>query len=70
MALEVRGVPTVVVCTEAFMDAAAAHAATYGCPQARVVAIEHPLAAISPQEVIARADAVIKSLVAQLLGEG
>ncbi len=49
------------------MDSAREHAAVYGCPEARVVAIRHPLAAISPQEVVARADAVIKSIVEQLV---
>jgi hypothetical protein len=65
--LEERGIPTVVLCTEKFMDSAAAHAVAYGLPEARVVAVQHPLAAIAPPEVVARADAVVERIVAQLV---
>jgi hypothetical protein len=64
--LEGRGVPTVVLCTEVFMDSAAEHATAYGLPEARVVAVQHPLAAIAPQAVVERADAVVERIVAQL----
>jgi hypothetical protein len=65
--LEARGVPTVTLCTEAFMDSAAAHARAYGCPDARVVAVQHPLAALAPEAVIQRADAVVEHIITQLL---
>jgi hypothetical protein len=65
--LEGRGIPTVVLCTEVFMDSAAAHAVAYGLPEARVVAVQHPLAAIAPQAVAARAEAVIAGIIAQLV---
>ena len=48
------------------MDSAAEHAAAYGLPEARVVAVQHPLAAISAQAVAARADAVVDRIVEQL----
>jgi hypothetical protein len=67
VALEARGIPTVTLCTEQFMDSAAAHAAAYGLPQARVVAVLHPLAAVTPQEVVARADAVIAQIIERLM---
>jgi hypothetical protein len=65
--LECRGIPTIVLCTEVFMDSVAAHAVAYGIPEARVVAVQHPLAAIAPQDVAARADAVIERIIAQLV---
>ncbi len=65
--LEARGVPTVTLCTTAFMDSAAAHARAYGRPEARVVAVQHPLAALPPADVITRADAVVEQIIAQLL---
>jgi hypothetical protein len=66
--LEDRGIPTVTLCTEVFMDSAAQHAIAYGLPEARVVAVQHPLAAISPQEVAARAEAVVDQVIARLVG--
>jgi hypothetical protein len=65
--LEARGIPTVTLCTEAFMDSAAAHARAYGRPDARVVAVQHPLAALVPEVVLQRADAVVERIIAQLL---
>ena len=65
--LEARGVPTVTLCTEAFMDSAAAHARAYGQAAARVVAVQHPLAALAPEAVVQRADAVVERIIEQLL---
>ncbi len=50
------------------MDSAAAHARAYGRPDARVVAVQHPLAALLvPEAVIQRADAVVERIIEQLL---
>jgi hypothetical protein len=65
--LEERGIPTVTLCTEAFMDSAAAHARAYGRPDARVVAVQHPLAALAPEAVMQRADAVVERIITQLV---
>jgi len=65
--LEARGVPTVTLCTEAFMDSAAAHARAYGRPEARVVAVQHPLAALTPEAVRQRAEAVVERIITQLV---
>ena len=67
MELEARGVPTVTLCTEAFMDSAAAHARAYGRPEARVVAVQHPLAALAPEAVRQRAEAVVERVITQLV---
>jgi len=64
---EARGVPTVMLCTEAFMDSAAAPAYAYRRPETRVVAVQHPLAALAPEEVLQRVDAVVERIIAQLV---
>lgn len=66
-ALEARGVPTITLCTDAFMDSAAAHAQAYGRPDSRVVAVQHPLAALAPEAVRQRADAVVERIIEQLM---
>ena len=45
------------------MDSAAAHARAYGRPDARVVAVQHPLAALAPEAVMQRADAVVERII-------
>ena len=65
--LEVRGAPTVTLCTEAFMDSAAQAHASYGRPDARVVAVQHLLAALAPEAVLQRVDAVVERIIAQLV---
>jgi hypothetical protein len=65
--LEACSVPTVTLCTEAFMDSAAAHARAYGRPDARVVAVQYPLAALAPEAVMRRADAVVERIIEQLI---
>jgi len=49
------------------MDSATAHAQAYGRPEARVVAVQHPLAAIAPEAVVQRADAIIEQIVERLI---
>ena len=49
------------------MDSAAAHARAYGRPEARVVAVQHPLAALTPEAVRQRADAVVERIITQLV---
>ena len=36
-------------------------------PDARVVAVQHPLAALAPETVLRRADAVVDQIIAQLM---
>jgi hypothetical protein len=64
--LEARGVPAVTLCMEALMNAAA-HAYAYESPDARVVAVQHPLAALASEAVLQRADAVVEGIIAQLV---
>jgi hypothetical protein len=65
--LETRGIPTVTLCTDAFLDSAAVHARAYGQPEARVVGVRHPLAAIAPEAIVQRADAVVEQIIERLL---
>jgi hypothetical protein len=66
MALENRGVPTVVICTKPFLDSALVHARTFGRPTFLPVVIPHPLAGLGPVLVRERA-ASIQDIIAAAL---
>ncbi|MEK7807410.1 MAG: hypothetical protein AAB528_06715 [Chloroflexota bacterium] len=59
MALENRGVPTVVVCTKPFLDSALVHARTFGRPNFQPVVIPHPLGGLGPALVRERAASIL-----------
>ena len=64
--LEARGIPTVAIHTEVFMNSAAAHAAAYGRPDYRSVAVRHPIAGLSPEEVHVSADLIVDNIIQEL----
>jgi hypothetical protein len=66
--LEKRGVPTVAIHTTVFMNSADAHAKAYGLPEYTSIAVEHPVSGRPPDEVRAKADAVLKDVVGILTG--
>ncbi len=66
MALENRGIPTVVVCTGPFEDSALLHARTFGRPRFQPVIISHPLGSLEPEMVRERAAAIQDQIVAAL----
>jgi hypothetical protein len=66
--LESRGVPTVAIHTEVFMNSAIAHSAAFGRPDLQFVAVEHPIAAVSDDELKCRATALVNSVAAILVG--
>lgn len=68
LALEDRGIPTVLLCTEAFMDSARQHAEMYGNPDYQAVQVRHPIASLQPEEVNARADEAWERITARLVG--
>ncbi len=70
LAFEDRGIPTVLLCTEPFMDSAREHAQVYGNPDYQAVRVGHPLASLRPEEVQARADETLERIVAALTGKG
>jgi hypothetical protein len=53
--LEGRGVPSVVLGTDAFISLARAQSATHGLPHLSVVLVPHPIGGIDPKLVIAKA---------------
>ena len=68
--LEDRGVRTVVIHTQVFLNAAPAHAQALGRPDfTGSVAVHHPVAALPRDEARRRADEVIPAVVAALLGQ-
>ena len=69
VALEDRGVRTVVVHTQAFRSAAAQHIVSLGRPDyAGSVYLQHPVAALDPAAIERRVAAVTPDIVAALLG--
>jgi hypothetical protein len=66
LALEAAGIPAVVVCTDAFRVTADAMAALQGSPGYHYVQIQHPVAALGPDELRQRAIAALPEIVATL----
>ena len=66
MALENRGVPTVVVCTSPFLDSAHIHARILGRPDFQPIVVAHPLGGLKPEQVSQRAAAAEEQIVAAL----
>ena len=65
--LEQRGIPTAVVGTEPFLDEALEQARVLGMPDYRVVAIAHPVQVATTDQLEARADAALATIVSRLL---
>lgn len=55
MALENRGIPTIVICTEPFLNSAYMHAKVFGRKDFQPLGIPHPLGGINPEAVSQRA---------------
>jgi hypothetical protein len=64
--LEKRGIPTAVICSDAFISLARAISRAKGIPAPRLVVIPHPLAGITPTEVQKKADDAMNAIVAIL----
>jgi hypothetical protein len=69
LAFEDRGIPTVLLCTEPFMNSARDHAEAFGSPDYQAVQVRHPLASLTPEQVRARADEAIGGVIASLTGQ-
>jgi hypothetical protein len=69
LAFENRGIPTVLLCTEPFMDSARNHAEACGHPDYQAVQVRHPLASLTPQQARARADEDLECVIAILTGQ-
>lgn len=69
MALERLGTPTVLICTDVFAGLAEVIARQAGLPTIRIAEVEHPIGGQPPQQIAAKADAVVKSVVAHFVGD-
>jgi hypothetical protein len=68
--LESRGVPTAVICSDAFGASADAIASLRGAPGYRYVTTRHPVAVLTPDEVRDRARQVLPDVVSLLVAGG
>jgi hypothetical protein len=66
--LESLGIAAVPVATHEFMTAARAQAGALGRADLDAVYVEHPIQDQTPEEIAAKAEAVIESIVSALLG--
>jgi len=64
--LEAAGVPTVLLVTQPFLPMATGAASARDLPDARIVAVPHPLGGIDEDAVATRADAVIDAVLERL----
>jgi hypothetical protein len=69
VALEERGIPTVLLCTAPFMNSARDHAEAFGNPDYQAVQVRHPLASLTPEQARARADEALAGVIAILTGQ-
>jgi hypothetical protein len=67
LTLEAMGIPTVAVATTEFRTAARAQAAALGRGDFDAVYVRHPIQDQTPDEIAARADAVLEEIVARLV---
>ena len=66
--LEARGIPTAAIHTEVFTNSAIAHGAAFGRPDMKFGEVEHPIAAVSDDELKRRAHAVVDRVAGILTG--
>jgi hypothetical protein len=67
IAFEERNIPTAVLATEVFLNAAIAQAEALGMPSFQVISVPHPVQNLTPEEVRQRADNVIEEVVRKLI---
>jgi hypothetical protein len=63
-------VPTVVVGTDEFLQLAQLESKARGMPDLRLAITKHPIGGLKPEQVAAKADAMIEATVAGVTGEG
>ena len=67
IAFEERQIPTAVLATEVFLNAAQAQAQALGMPGFTVISVPHPVQNLTPEEVRQRADRVIEAVIQKLI---
>lgn len=68
MELEKKGIPTVTICSDAFISLAKAVATSKGVPSLNMVVITHPIAGIPADQVRNKADNALDEIVRCLVG--
>ena len=63
MTLENRGVPTVVLCTDPFLNSAFRHANNFGRKDFRPLGFPHPLGGLKPDQVAVRANELEQAVI-------
>jgi hypothetical protein len=66
MTLENRGVPTVVLCTDPFLNSAFRHANTFGRRDFRPLGFPHPLGGLNQEQVAVRANELEQAVIETL----
>jgi hypothetical protein len=66
---EEQGIPTANISTTEFVAAAKVQCTNLGVPSYEVVTVPHPIVPLTQEEVWARADAVMDTIVARLVSE-
>lgn len=69
LTFEDRGTPTVLLCTEPFMNSACEHAEAFANPDYQAVRVGHPLASLPPEQAQIRGDEALARVVEVLLGQ-
>lgn len=69
MTLEAKAIPTIVLCTNPFLNSAAVHARTFGREGFRPVGIPHPLGGLTPEFVTERAASIVDEIIIALTQE-
>lgn len=69
LAFEDRGIPTVLLCTEPFMNSAREHAEGFANPDYQAVRVGHPLASLLPEQAQIRGDEALVRIVEVIRGQ-
>jgi hypothetical protein len=69
LAFEDRGIPTVLLCSEPFMNSARDHAEAFGNPDYQAVRVGHPLASLRPEQARERAEEALAGVISVLTGQ-
>ena len=69
LVFEDRGIPTVLLCTEPFMNSAREHAEAFATPDYQAIRVGHPLASLPPEQAQIRGDEALARMVGVLLGQ-
>ena len=67
IAFEERQIPTAVLATEVFLNAARAQAQALGMPGFQVIRVPHPVQNLTPEEVRQRAEQALEAVVQKLV---